>query len=181
MEHALIGSTTERVLHKASCPVLTIPNAGDEPGSAERVRFTHVLCAIDFSPSSLKALAHGLSFAHESDAKVTLLHVLEMLSDEQMSAAWLVPVGEYVQQRRDEARHQLDQLVRDELRAGNEPALLVETGSVTRTILRVADQLNTDLIAIGARGRTAVGRMLFGSTTDTVIRHAVCPVITTMA
>ena len=110
-----------------------------------------------------------------------MLHVLEPLSDEEAMAAWQTPLGELVQRRREEALHQLPTLLRSEFQTGNEPARFVELGGAARTILRVADQVNADLIAMGARGRTALGRILFGSTTDTVIRHAVCPVLTTRA
>jgi universal stress protein A len=169
------------VLHKVTCPVLTIPEAGDEPGSADRVRSTHVLCAVDFSPSSRAALAQGLSFAEENEAKVSVLHVLEPLSKDEAVAAWLTPLGELVQRRRDEALDQLHTFLPGELHAGSELARLVELGGAARTILRVADEINADLIAMGVRGRTALGRILIGSTTDTVVRHAACPVLTARA
>jgi len=181
VDHAIIGSTTERVLHRAPCPVLTIPKVGDEPGSADRERFTHVLCAIDFSPSSLAALSHGLSFAQENDAKLTLLHVVETLSDDDALIAAHFRVGEYIQTRKEDARQQLVALVRGEARASREPSTLVELGGAARTILRVADQLNADLIVMGAQGRAGISLLLFGSTTHTVVRHAVCPVITARA
>ena len=77
VDRLLLGSTAEHVVNEAPCPVLSIPREGDEPGSAERVRFTHVLCAVDFSAASMRALERGLSLAQEYAARVTLLHVLE--------------------------------------------------------------------------------------------------------
>lgn len=41
-----------------------------------------------------------------------------------------------------------------------------------------AEEDSADLIVMGVRGRGALDRLLFGSTTDHVIRQANCPVLT---
>lgn len=177
-ERALLGSTTERVLHKASCPVLTIPCSADEPGSAERVRFTRVLCAIDFSAASQRALEHGLAFAEESEAGVIVLHVLGMLSDEDARSQGHFRIAEYVRSRMDDVRRELAKLVPEDARAWCDVSELVELGSPAHGILRVADRENADLIVMGSQGRHGLGLALFGSTTQTVVRRATCPVLT---
>ena len=45
-------------------------------------------------------------------------------------------------------------------------------------ILRVADEEHADVIVIGVHGRNVAGMALFGSTTNQVVRHAKCPVLT---
>jgi nucleotide-binding universal stress UspA family protein len=52
-DQVLLGSTAERLVNHARCPVVTVPRDADEPGSQDRVRFTSVLCAVDFSAGSL--------------------------------------------------------------------------------------------------------------------------------
>jgi len=177
-ERALLGSTAERVLHKAACPVLTIPRGADEPGSAERVRFCRVLCAVDFSSASLRALAHGMALAEESEAGLVLLHVLGMLSDEDARSQGHFRIAEYVHARTDDVRRQLAALVPDEVRAWCEVTELVELGSAAHGILSVANRENADLIVMGSQGRHGLGLALFGSTTQTVVRRATCPVLT---
>jgi nucleotide-binding universal stress UspA family protein len=181
LERALVGSTAERVLHEASCPVLTIPKSGDEPGSASHVRFTHVLCAVDFSPSSQKAFTHGLSLAEENNAKLTLVHVLGMLSDEDARTAAHFRVAEYVRARRHDTLEQLKALVPPEAREWCEITEIVELGSPAQTIVRLTDQLGADLLVMGAQGRGGLGLALFGSTTQTVVRRIGCPVLTVHA
>jgi nucleotide-binding universal stress UspA family protein len=73
-QHLVLGSVTERVLRKAACPVLTVPPRAH---ATSRIPFSRLLCAIDFSESSLVALQFALSLAEESDARLTMLHVLE--------------------------------------------------------------------------------------------------------
>ncbi len=73
-QHLLLGSVTEKVLRKATCPVLTVPpralTAAPRP-------FTSVLCGVDFSDCSIKAVQLAASIARQSGAALTLLHVLE--------------------------------------------------------------------------------------------------------
>ena len=60
------------------------------------------------------------------------------------------------------------------------PDLLVEVGSPANVILKVAADLEADLIVIGARGAGAVARLAshFGSIAHKVVSHAHCPVLT---
>jgi nucleotide-binding universal stress UspA family protein len=44
--------------------------------------------------------------------------------------------------------------------------------------LRTAGEEHADLIVIGVRGRSAIDRAIFGSTTAHVVRSATCPVLT---
>ncbi len=73
-QHLLLGSVTEKVLRKATCPVLTVP---PRALAAAPRPFTSVLCGVDFSDCSLKAVQLAASIARESGATLTLLHVLE--------------------------------------------------------------------------------------------------------
>jgi universal stress protein A len=76
-ERLLLGSITEKVLRKATCPVMVVPRrAGDlSPSGAH---FTRILCPVDFSKSSLTALKFSLSLAEEADAHLTALHVVQI-------------------------------------------------------------------------------------------------------
>ena len=73
-EHLVLGSVTEKVLRKARCPVLTVPPRAH---ATSALPFKQLLCAMDFSESSLAALELALSFAEESGSALTLLHVIE--------------------------------------------------------------------------------------------------------
>jgi nucleotide-binding universal stress UspA family protein len=54
----------------------------------------------------------------------------------------------------------------------------VATGTPWRQILSTANDLKSDLIVMGVRGRGAVDLFLFGSTAHHVVRQATCPVLT---
>jgi nucleotide-binding universal stress UspA family protein len=180
-EHLVLGSVTEKVLRKASCPVLTVPPAAQ---ATSRLPFRHVLCAIDFSDSSLAALPLAVSLATESDAALTLLHVLEWpwqeppppvieaLPFEQGSA-----LAEFRRYSEEGARKRLESLIPDSLSASQVTTRL-RNGKPYSQILEIAAEEQTDLIVIGVHGRNPVDLALFGSTTNQVVRRATCPVLT---
>lgn len=53
----------------------------------------------------------------------------------------------------------------------------VDEGHVAQQILQAADELDVGLIAIGARGLSAIKRFLLGSVSEKVMRHAPCSVL----
>jgi nucleotide-binding universal stress UspA family protein len=177
-ERLLLGSTAEHVINEAPCPVLNIPARGDEPGSAERVRFTHILCAVDFSPASMRALERGLSLAQEFAARVSLLHVLELPAKIELVSEMGVPLHEYVARKAAEAHERLAAAVPQDARSWCRVQELVRTGRSAPIILQEAELCHADLIVMGSQGHQGISLAFLGSTTHTVLRGAGCPVLT---
>ena len=173
-ERFMLGSVAERVLRKATCPVMTVP----PPAAAvARLPYKRLLCPVDFSASSLAALRFAFSIAKESDAHLTILHVFDWPPDEEL----LVERFDSPELRRvieEQSRTRLDALVTDEVRAWCEPDTRVTYGKPYRQILEIAERQEPDLIIMGVRGRNPLDVALFGSTTNHVVRRASCPVLT---
>jgi nucleotide-binding universal stress UspA family protein len=177
-EHFILGSVTEKVLRKAPCPVLTVPPHAQ---ATSQLPFRRILCAVDFSEPSTKALDFASSLAEQAGATLTTLHVVEWPWVERPSvdlnelpgkeAAALAEYRRYIEKS---ARNRLEALMRD--RAGAEPR--VAHGKPYVEILRVADEIRSDVIVIGVHGRNIADLTLFGSTTNHVVRRAKCPVLT---
>jgi nucleotide-binding universal stress UspA family protein len=178
-DHLMFGSTTERVLHSATCPVLTIPPSAKDVTAMDALRWDRVLCPYDFSPSAMSALDMGRALAEEQHGKVTLLHVLELLAPEDAHVVSHYQVSEYVALRRQEAHKQLQAVLPDPAGTWRDPCDRVELGSPAKTILRVAQDMHVDLISMGAQSHGPLGRLFLGSTTHTVVRRATCPVLMT--
>lgn len=173
-ERLVLGSVAERVLRKATCPVMTVP-----PRAAvdSRLPFKHVLCPVDFSDSSIAALQFAFSIAQESNARLTLLYVFEWPSDE-ASARRVLETSEFHRQWETETRHRLESLIPADARNWCVPEPKLAFGKAYQQILSLATSEQADLIVMGVRGRNAIDLMLFGSTTNQVVRHAACPVLT---
>lgn len=175
-DRVLLGSVTEKLLRRAPCPVLTVPPHA--PERAPRVSLKQILCPVDFSPASLQALGFALDLARQSGGRVTLLHVIEWLPDEDPRTYEHFNVPEFRRHLADEARQRLGTLVPAAARAAVEIEEVVATGRAYREVLASAAERETDLIVMGSQGRGAVSLALFGSTTQQVVRAAECPVLT---
>lgn len=141
-------------------------------------QFSHVLCPVDFSETSKRATAYARVFADWYGAALTLLHV--------------VPAAEGLIDARvglDEASRILHTSWRDEVLAemrrvagpaaeGDRTAMVADTGVVHATILSHAAALPADLLVMGTHGRSGFSRLVLGSVTERVLRHAPCPVLT---
>jgi nucleotide-binding universal stress UspA family protein len=175
-ERFMLGSVTEKVVRKASCPVLTVPRRAE--GAPERAPFGRILCGVDFAEASRRAVDYGLSLAQEAKARVTLLHVVEWLPDESFSKYPQFDVDHFRRTLLTDARVKLEQLVPEDARNWCEPDTKLVCGKPYQEILRVASEERSDLIVLGVHGRGAIDRMLFGSTTQAIVRQAACPVLT---
>jgi nucleotide-binding universal stress UspA family protein len=178
LQRLFLGSVTEKVIRKATCPTLVVPpRASDVPPDAP-VRFRRILCPIDFAESSLSALAYALNLAEEADAHLTLLHVIEMPPElREHPLAPNFDVDRIHAAAEADARRRLRDLVPDQARTYCTVETDVVEGRAYRRVLQRAAEEEADLIVMGVHGRGAVDLLVFGSTTHHVIRAAACPVL----
>jgi nucleotide-binding universal stress UspA family protein len=172
VERLILGSVTETVVREATCPVMTVPPAA---AATSQLPFTHLLCPVDFSRSSLAALRFAFSLAQESDARLTLLNVFEGAREPSLREA---DTPEFRSRWESETERELAALVPDTVRDWCSPDVTVAFGRAPDRILDLALTDRADLIVMGVQGRTAMDLILFGSTTNRVIRQASCPVLT---
>jgi nucleotide-binding universal stress UspA family protein len=177
-ERLVLGSVTERVLRKASCPVLSVPPRVHGVSHRPPV-FTRILCAIDFSECSLNALRYAMAMAQEADAHLTVLHVMEMSPEvEEFLSGGLDILRDYTVRARSSREERLRAIVPEAVRVYCTVETVLAEGKPSREILREAAERRSDLIVIGIHGRGAMDRLFFGSTAQHVVREAICPVLT---
>ena len=168
--HLILGSVTETVLRQVDCPVLTVPPRAQ---STSRLPFRRILCAIDFSASSIAALRLAVGFAEESNAILELFHA----ADEPAEHALFVPRPYDIHHHRElYERHVLEHLDRVLLPIACDRVharLRTAQGKPDEEILRAADGVDMIVMGVGRSTDTS-----FGSTVNAVVRHASCPVLT---
>jgi nucleotide-binding universal stress UspA family protein len=176
-ERLMLGSVTEKVLHRASCPVLTVPRRAHESGGTPHAGFKSILCPIDFTPASDQALHFALELARQGSARLLLLHVLEDSADGGVRdlSHWTVPEYRRVLER--EAWARLGAAVSTENQSGCVVEKLLASGKPHVEILRLVEERACDLVVMGASGG-GLESALFGSTARHVVRAAACPVVT---
>jgi nucleotide-binding universal stress UspA family protein len=174
-QRLFLGSVTEKVIRKATCPTLVVPPRAFDVSPGTPVQVRRILCPVDFSESSLDALAYAINMAEETDAQLTLLHVVELplvLSQEPT-----VDLPRIREAAAADARRRLHDLIPEQARRYCTVDTTVVEGRAYREILRHVTERTFDLIVMGARGRGALDLLVFGSTTHHVIRVSSCPVL----
>jgi len=177
-QRLFLGSVSEKVIRKVTCPTVIVPPRAPDAAVDARVQFHRILCPVDFSESSLDALTYAINFAEEADARLTLLHVIELpqaLSEE--PTAIDVDMPRIREEAVARARQRLNGLIPEQASTYCTPEVTVVEGRAYREILRQAMEGRSDLIVMGVHGRGALDLLVFGSTTHHVIRASTCPVL----
>jgi nucleotide-binding universal stress UspA family protein len=177
-DRLFLGSVTEKVVRSTDVPVLTVPPHSRAPAAG---LYNTIVCPVDFSDASTRALEYALSLAKDADARLVLLHVVEPFP-EQLQAASIAHLERDDRVRLvEETTRLLAQAVPEQARAWCKPEIHVAFGKASREIVRVAADCSADLIVLGVHGRGAIDRWIFGSTTPRVIRESASPVLTVRA
>ena len=137
----------------------------------------HVLVATDGSPYGVRTAQHGLELLGHP-GRVTLLRVLthvpeedldeeeeSLYTPEQLAWHWKTEIGEA-------------ELADTAAAAGGASVdERVEAGDVARTVCDVARELGVDVIVVSLRKRSRLVRLFAHSVSESVVRHAPCPVL----
>jgi nucleotide-binding universal stress UspA family protein len=131
-----------------------------------------ILVPTDFSPHSDYAYRLASSLARDHGAHLVLLHVRPpvVVFGEMYPLSLPDPAEE-----RQRLLEQLRELYPADPVVRVEP--LVKDGDPVEEILDTAREVGCDLIVLGTHGRTGLGRLVFGSVAEKVLRRACCPVL----
>lgn len=139
----------------------------------------HVLIATDGSQLSIEAARRGVALVAQATS-VTLLTVLtEVPGDDAGGFEGSVYSAEEQEKLWEaEEKEAADELTRTAAAlTGCEIDRRIELGDVATTVCRIAEELPADVIIVGSHGRTGLKRVLLGSVSEHVVRHASCPVL----
>lgn len=140
------------------------------------LRIQKVLFPVDFSERCGAAAHHAAAIARHFDAKLTVLHVL------QIPPFWFgaaeIELLMDLERLKIERRNTLDAFLRRELQNVSKLEEIVETGDPAHVITEYARKQNMDLIMMPTQGHGPFRRLLLGSVTAKVLHDAQCPVWT---
>jgi nucleotide-binding universal stress UspA family protein len=137
--------------------------------------FTSILCPVDFSEHSELALAHAIDLAVLCKANLTILTVVDSLLDAASEASGRRAALDA--QTQDELQKLLARLGAGRRQPPKPPGISVAVGDPAEEILKQVVECQADLIVMGTQGLEGARRLVFGSTTEHVLRETRVPVL----
>lgn len=169
LERVIIGSTAEKIVRNAPCPVLTVHKHPELP-----LKIKNILLLTDLSDLSKVAFRPALELAGNLGARLTLLHIMEpgvplAREDEKALADALVGVMEgLLKNTGEEFRKEMEKVV-------------LKAGGAAEGVARFCEENPVDLIVMATHGRTGLRKTLLGSVAEKILRNVEIPVLTVRA
>jgi nucleotide-binding universal stress UspA family protein len=156
-----LGSVMESVLRQVRVPVLTVGPHIKPSVTLGSIR--RILCPVNFGDLAHEAFEHAVALAEKTQADLLVVNVQEHpASSDQTPRSPLQELCDWVA---------------PEVRRRCAVKEVVKEGTAGEQIVAEAKNSRADLVVIGAHPRSFLGTILFGSTSEVVIRSAPCPVL----
>jgi nucleotide-binding universal stress UspA family protein len=143
-----------------------------EPAPVPDMSIRRILLATDLSRASARATDHAMQLARDLRAQLLVVSVIDPASPLESG-----PALARMDQRRAAREVAAQEVVVQGRRAGVNVHFLVWEGEPGPAIVDAATAEGADLVVVGTHGRGRVGRLVLGSVSDHVVRHAPCPVL----
>ncbi|HKB01596.1 MAG TPA: universal stress protein [Gemmataceae bacterium] len=166
----VVGPIAESILERAASPVLAINPHGP------RLAFRSILCPVDHSRLSRRALEDGIQLARALGGRLVVLSVIPDVS-------WLTAAAETGQLADAKLEHEaqwvkeFDEFLKTVSFDGVEWERELRQGNPHEQITAAARERGADLLVMGATGRTGLVRVLLGSVTRRVLRQLPCSLL----
>lgn len=169
-----LGSVAEDVLRGAASPVLCVPSSSTDSLPRGPVSFRRIVCPIDFSESSRRALGYAVGLARDANAFLTVVHVVDLSSE---TADLLPDFHEHREARLEPARRSLRASVAEAVHESLFPEEVLQIGSPHDEILHLAHEQQAGLLVTGLGGKSGDGQNRLGATIRAVVPRSRCPVL----
>ncbi len=140
-----------------------------------------IIFPTDFSDVSTAALPWAIDMAKTLKADIHCLYVVEepqIYSTLDMGAVAIPTTGELMESAQTRIKNFADKMLKD---APHGSGTKVVVGHAATEIVNYANEVNAKLIVMTTHGYSGVKHVLLGSTTEDVLRHAKCPVLSIRA
>jgi nucleotide-binding universal stress UspA family protein len=183
LKHVFLGSTAERVVRFAPCPVL-IPRgekyrslSTNLLGEAPRFQSRRILVPVDFSECCLVAVKYAAQLAARFNATLRLFHAVYpypvTIGMDRLTAESTL----LIKAARDNAQLEMDALKQSKRLDGIAAEIKIPAGHPVDEICAETRGNDVDLVVIATHGRTGFKRALIGSVAEQVVRYAEGPVV----
>ncbi len=177
-ERFRLGSVAEGVTLRATQPVLVVPAFAEGRGPVTVRPFDNIVAPVGLGAPTRATVEGALSVANSTNGRVTLVHVVQGTSRASVSRhTYHYDVPEYQKPLAEHAWRRLQDVIPLNAWTAERIHARVVTGDPSTEIMRIAADLDADLIVVGIALRRAIGRGIFGATAARLIRTAGRPVL----
>ncbi len=167
----LLGSTADRLVRHAPCPVWVVPHQV-EPNEDSFARW---IVSVDFSEASAHAVSVARTLANQSDGSLTLVHVVPPgYSETDEPRHWQEALR---QATRREAEEKLQGLMAGDDGARMKYEVRAAEATLHEELLRATEEHRATVLVLGSHGRSGFGHLVLGSTAERCLRRATVPVL----
>lgn len=185
LRRLMLGSTAERVVRHAPCPVLVVREREREfldlgkgkKGAQAVVHISKILVPVDFSDSSREGLLYAISFARRFRARLILLHAIQVqpfIPAEGHSVHERMPAPGVIERA---ARMRARKFLKTVDFRGVKYEMEIQAGAPAHEICRFAENAKVELIVTSTHGQTGLAHAFLGGTAEHVVRYAHSPVL----
>ncbi len=145
--------------------------------------FQSILYCTDFSETADHAFAYATNLAETYGATLLIFHATYQPVYPVLAEPYVMSQAvEHAESRlRQEADEEIRRRYLSKLRADHPNEVIVRSGTPAQEILQIIRHRGVDLVVMGARGRSALELLMFGSVAQRVVRRSPVPVLTVSA
>lgn len=180
LKHLMLGSTAEKTVRYAPCPVLVVRQAARGPikTAMEGIVLEKILVPVDFSECAKEGARYASAFATKVGADLLLMNVT--YTPDFTASDWNVipPEGpQLIERARLAAEDKLDELVNFLPLTGISAETEVAVGTPIEKLIERTKQPDVDLVIMSSHGYTGLQHVFLGSLAEQLVRQAQCPVL----
>jgi len=172
LARVLLGSVSDRVVRTSHVDVVVVPVPAEPSHPRDRIR--NVVCATDFSGPAETALLHALAIARAHDARLHLVHTWDV-------APYIERIAEMRASIERELAAELEATAHRHEVPGVPILRALRRGHPPEEAIRLAIEVEADLLVVGTTGKRGVDRLLLGSVAERIARTSPVPVLVARA
>lgn len=135
-----------------------------------------ILCPVDIYDFQPEAAEYAMTLAKALDAEISVLYAFEPLPPRYFAEGYVFYSEENEKKLRQEAEAKMAEIMTCFCSICQDKAVVV-VGDAAEQIIKIATESSVDMIVMASHGRSALGRVIYGSVTNKVLADTKIPVL----
>ncbi len=175
--HVIRTSSSERLIKSLNVPMLVVRGKKADSAVLGSVVIKNILCAVDFSVYSNKALQFAHALSEKNSSGLLIAHIISSLKLDKSFAGLRNLSEEDKKNYRDHAIQEAEKAISSPANVCDVAERIIKIGVPYKAISEIAAERDADLIVIGGQGVSSTKGVLLGSIAEALIKSSPCPVM----